>query len=236
MGFMTELPSTFDRFAARIFPDNPSGKVRDRFRLLARVTVLEKDRALEFDHAHSQLVFVSKGATKLVAHVSKSRDQIVGFNFTGDIFSIPERGNYSYSVCALSDCEVMSLSSDELLDLAANEAKTLRHLLEHSYVSLTRYREKTIALGTKTAGERVAVFLLAMAERIGIDDDGLPCLDLPMSRRDIAESLGLTIETVSRQLSLLRDAGLIATVGRSGIELRNLAGLRTSAGYLHETT
>ena len=88
-----------------------------------------------------------------------------------------------------------------------------------------------IALGSKTAAERLAVFLLNMAERIGTERDGLCAFDLPMSRRDISESLGLTIETVSRQLTKLRDDGVIETIGRSKVILRRPELLRERAGY-----
>ena len=231
---MTNFPEAFDRFALQILSADLSDEAHRRFQSLARMTALEKYRVLDFDDTRAQLVFVARGATKLVAHASESRDQIVAFHFVGDVFSIPERDNYSYSVCALTDCELLSLPAAEVLDLAANEARILSHLLHNTTVSLQRCREKTIALGRKTAVERVAVFLLAMADRIGLEHGGLISLDLPMSRRDIAESLGLTIETVSRQISLLREGGLIATAGRSGIALRDMAGLRASAGYLHE--
>ena len=59
-------------------------------------------------------------------------------------------------------------------------------------------------------------------------------LELPMSRRDISDSLGLTIETVSRQLSKLRDDGVIETVGRSGVILNAVESLRDRAGFLRE--
>ena len=65
----------------------------------------------------------------------------------------------------------------------------------------------------------------------GIAKGEATLLDLPMSRRDIAESLGLTIETVSRKLTHLREAGLIRTQGRSSIQLNDLGRLRLHAGY-----
>ncbi|HCY03108.1 MAG TPA: hypothetical protein DHU71_09915, partial [Erythrobacter sp.] len=82
--------------------------------------------------------------------------------------------------------------SAEFLRLASSEAGVLHHLLENTTLSLRRCREKTIALGRKTAGERIAVFLVGMAERIGVEQDGRLVLELPMSRRDISDSLGLT--------------------------------------------
>ena len=87
-------------------------------------------------------------------------------------------------------------------------------------------------LGRKTAQERLASFLVTMADRIGMQQGGQCVLDLPMSRRDIADSLGLTIETVSRQLTVLRDLALIETSGRSIVTLADIAALEDRAGHL----
>jgi CRP/FNR family transcriptional regulator len=164
----------------------------------------------------------------------QARDQIVAFQFAGEVFTVPGPDNYSYSVSALKDCDILAFDSAEFLRLASSEAGVLHHLLENTTLSLRRCREKTIALGRKTAGERIAVFLVGMAERIGVEQDGRLVLELPMSRRDISDSLGLTIETVSRQLSKLRDDGVIETVGRSGVILNALESLRDRAGFLRE--
>ena len=224
----------FQRFANRILPANLSDTVYLRFQALARASRLAKAHSLDFAGAGQQIVFVVDGATKLVAHASESRDQIVAFQFAGEIFTVPGPDNYSYSVSALKDCDILAFDSAEFLQLASSEAGVLHHLLENTTLSLRRCREKTIALGRKTAGERIAVFLVGMAERIGVEQDGRLVLELPMSRRDISDSLGLTIETVSRQLSKLRDDGVIETVGRSGVILNALESLRDRAGFLRE--
>jgi CRP/FNR family transcriptional regulator len=107
-------------------------------------------------------------------------------------------------------------------------------LLDCARKSLGRCRDKSLALGRKTAPERLAGFLVGMAVRIGAPQDDITFLDLPMSRRDIADSLGLTIETVSRQFTLLREQKIIETVGKSGVRIRDLLALEARAGYLIE--
>ena len=233
-GFMITPAEPFQRFANRILPANLSDTVYFRFQSLGRSSQLAKAHSLDFVGAGQQIVFVVDGATKLVAHASESRDQIVAFQFAGEVFTVPGPDNYSYSVSALKDCDILAFDSAEFLQLASSEAGVLHHLLENTTLSLRRCREKTIALGRKTAGERIAVFLVGMAERIGVEQDGRLVLELPMSRRDISDSLGLTIETVSRQLSKLRDDGVIETVGRSGVILNALESLRDRAGFLRE--
>jgi CRP/FNR family transcriptional regulator len=85
-------------------------------------------------------------------------------------------------------------------------------------------------LGHKSAAARLADFLVAMAERLAGCTSGACAFVLPMSRRDIGDSLGLTIETVSRQLTELREAGLVVTEGRSKVCLGDVAALARIAG------
>ena len=231
---MSTFTDIFERFARRVLPHGQSDAERQRFQQLARLAALGAGHSLDFEEYDAQLVYVVSGETKLVAHASGSRDQIIAFHFAGDVYSVPARDNYSYSVCALTDCDLLLFPSREFLELAGDEPHILRHLLGNTTDSLRRCREKTIALGRKTASERVAVFLLAMSERIGVTDGQRVTLELPMSRRDISESLGLTIETVSRQLTVLRAAGIIETTGRSTVVLHDPQQLRQHAGYLLE--
>lgn len=231
---MITFAQAFDQFAKQILPPDLTDGAHLRFQALARLSQMSKDHSMDFGEAEQQIVYVARGAIKLVAHASESRDQIVAFHFAGEIFTVPEPDNYSYSVCALKDCDILTFSSSEFLSSAAGEPGVLRHLLDFTTISLRRCREKAIALGRKTASERIAVFLLGMAERIGVEQDERFSLDLPMSRREIAESLGLTIETVSRELTKLREDGAIETVGRSMIVLLKKFVLKRRAGFLHE--
>ena len=115
--------------------------------------------------------------------------------------------------------------------MAQNDKTLNNNFISHLLRTLGRSREKTITLGQKTARERVATFLVSMAERIGSPFSNGALLDLPMSRRDIGENIGLTIETVSRQMSELRNAGLVSTSGRSQVKILDLAALKQEAGH-----
>lgn len=231
---MTSLQDNFARFAAQTLPVAIDKGVYLRLQSLARFVTMERDQSVDFVDPGEQFVFLASGATKLVAHASESRDQIVAFHFAGDVFSVPEYDNYSYSVSALRNCELLTFAAKEFLDLASSEPHILRHMLDYTITSLRRCQLKAIALGRKTASERIAEFLLSMAKRIGAPSGKAIALDLPMSRRDIAESLGLTIETVSRHLTKLRTAHAISIEGRSGIKLQDISCLEARAGYLRQ--
>ena len=229
---MTNFDQAFGHFASEYLPAHAPNSLQSQLARLGRLTDLEREQSLQLDESEEQFVFLGEGATKLVAHASQSRDQIVAFHFAGDVVSVPARAHHSYAVCALRRSAILSFPSDRFLALAVAEPAILGRLLDSSRTSLLRCREKTITLGRKSASERIATFLLTMAERIGTPSADGTRLDLPMSRRDIADSLGLTIETVSRQFTLLRDKRLIETTGRTGVLLLDPQCLGDCAGYL----
>ena len=226
----------FDRFATAVLPPNLPDALRRRFQALARSTTAAAGEAAIADDDVAQMVFLASGATKLVAHASQGREQVVAFHFSGDLVSVPAREAHAYMLCALVPSEFVTFPLDAFLSLARGEAAVMDAVLGRAMTALARSREKAITLGRKTAQERVASFLVVMAERTGkrggSPHDSACILDLPMSRRDIADSLGLTIETISRQLGELRDVGLIETSGRSIVRLLDLPGLDERAGHL----
>ena len=228
----TTVMGPFARFAAAILPAGVAPDVRARFQSLARHVVADAGGAPLEDQEQDQIVFVASGATKLVARASLGREQIVAFHFAGDLVSLPARARHSYSLVALQRSEFLSFCATDFLASAQDTSGMTNEILRRSLVSLSRCREKSITLGRKTAQERLASFLATMADRIGVPQDSGCVLDLPMSRRDIADSLGLTIETVSRQFTILRDLTLVETSGRSTVTLTDIPALEDRAGHL----
>ncbi len=170
-------------------------------------------------------MFIAGGSAKLVAN-----HHVLAFHFTGEIVSLLCQSDGDFRLAALSDLELVVFSADEFLDVAQADPKMLRSVIAISLQALERSRTKMMRLGHKTARQRVADFLHSMAERMHDATKGQCELELPMSRRDIGESLGLTIETVSRQFTELRELGLIETTGRSGVRIPDLRALSTEAG------
>ncbi len=178
-----------------------------------------------------QLVFLAEGSTKLVASDADDGEQVLAFHFAGDMIYVPRRNRGDFRLIALADCRIISFSANEFLDVAEQDPAVLRTILTRTLMALQRSRNKAIRMGRRSAQERIADFLLAMADRIGNDEGNCISLRLPMSRRDIGNSLGLTIETVSRQFTELRDQQIIATSGRSIVRLYDLAELAVRAGH-----
>lgn len=184
------------------------------------------------DQGEPSLVFLAKGATKLVAHTALAREQIVGFHFAGDLVLVPPASAHHYHLQALVDSELLIFRYGPIRSLAASEPHLLGPLLDVCLEALARLRDKAVTLGRKTAPERVADFLESMQPRLGAANEGFSRLELPMSRRDIADSLGLTIETVSRQFTHLREDGVITTSGRGGVQIIDPAALAARSGRI----
>ncbi|KEO89136.1 hypothetical protein EH31_13965 [Erythrobacter longus] len=226
------FPELFERFAVEVLPLGVSDGTHLRFQSVARFVTARAGDAPFRGNGKDQIAFVASGSTKLVAQASQGREQVVAFHFAGDLVSIPSSTAHAYSLCALEDCELVYFPADKFLALAQEESGMVAEVLTRALRALERCREKTVALGRKTAQEKLASFLVTMNDRVGAVEGNQQEMSLPMSRKDIGDSLGLTIETVSRQFSELRSLGLIETQGRSGIRLLDLEGLKARAGHV----
>lgn len=224
----------FQTFMRSIFGQDPGGVLGTQLVHLSELVPVEPGQAAELDLSQDKVVYIARGATKLVAHASHEREQIVAFQFAGDLVSIPHAEMHNYTVSALTNTALLVFPAGQFLDCISREKDASRIVIERLRGALHRCRDKTVALGQKNALERVSSFLLAMAERVGGAELNSCTLELPMSRREIGDSLGLTIETVSRQFSALRDTGLIATRGRSQVSLLDLKKLTSISGRCTE--
>ena len=164
---------------------------------------------------------VVSGAVRTSKLLSDGRRQIDAFHLPGDIFGIESGGEHRFSAEAVGDVAVVVYRRCALDTLASQDSAFARDIVAAMMRSLERAQEHMLLLGRKSALEKIASFLLDMADRAGED-----AIALPMSRTDIADHLGLTIETVSRSLTELERKGLIALpVQRRSIRLRDKAAL-----------
>lgn len=223
--------SAFETFMRSAFGLEPGCRLGAALEPLSRTCPIEKGQTADLDRSIDLIAYIAGGSTKLVAKASDNREQIVAFHFGGDLVSIPKEALHSYRLTGLEAGELLYFPAREFFDQTASEASVARALHDRLRTALHRCRDKAVGLGRKTAQERLADFLLIMCERVGVHTGRACRLDLPMSRKDIGDSLGLTIETVSRQLGVLREVGLIETQGRSGILIRDLDELAAIAGH-----
>ncbi len=223
-------PGSYILFLRATFGIEPGSEIARSLGELAAQVQITRGQTVETDPDATTLVFLTEGATKLSALASRGWHQIVGFHFGGDIFSVPSEGLHRHLVTGLCDSALTLFPAAAFYSRAAASPRIVRTLLERTQTALFRCCDKAVNLGRKTARERLAGFLLGMSERLDCPDGEPGCIELPMSRRDIGESIGLTIETVSRQLTELKEDGIIDTRGRSCIILHDLVRLAEQAG------
>src|SRR6187401_960187 len=165
------------------------------------------------------------GAVRTSKILSDGRRQIGEFYLPGDIFGLEVGSEHAFSAEAIADAKVIVIKRSVVEAIAARDNDVARQLWATTGRELQRMQEHILLL-IKTAQERVAGFLLEMAERIKSTTE----VELPMSRQDIADYLGLTIETVSRTLTILENNSAIALPSSRRIVLRNHAALRRLNG------
>lgn len=210
----------------------PESGLCQEFEKIAAMHEIARGQDMPIDPARPALVYLASGAVKLVGRASGGRDQIVAFHLQGEILSVAGDAMHQYRLTALIDTMAVVFDEADFLECASANPAILRAIIERTQSALHRSRDKAVSLGRKSAQERVAGFLYALAKRMTPADNGKCALDLPMSRRDIGDSLGLTIETISRQFSELKSAGLIETCGRSRVLLPDIGALARRAGHL----
>jgi CRP/FNR family transcriptional regulator, nitrogen fixation regulation protein len=163
---------------------------------------------------------VISGTVRTYKVLSDGRRQIGAFYMPDDVFGFETSDEHTFSAEAICDSKVLVIKRRTLVALAERDTEVARQLWALTGRELSRVQDHILLL-IKTAQERVAGFLLEMAERAPNGN----ALDLPMSRQDIADYLGLTIETVSRTLTMLENAATIELPSSRRIVLRNRSAL-----------
>lgn len=168
---------------------------------------------------------IMSGVVKLVKLMADGRQQIVGLQFAPDFLGRPFKRQSGVSAESATDVRLCSFPA-KIMDDLIDESSELEHRLhEQSLKELDEAREWMLTLGRKTAGEKVASFFFMIA--INIDPEARSkntdiVFEIPLKRADIADFLGLTIETVSRQITKLRKVGVIEIEHNRTVIVRDL--------------
>jgi CRP/FNR family transcriptional regulator, nitrogen fixation regulation protein len=175
---------------------------------------------------------VMSGCVRTYKTLSDGRRQISGFYLPGEVFGLSFHAEHAESAEAIADSKVLVVKRSTIDALPKRDPAIVRELFTLIGRELRRAQDRVLLL-VKSAKERVAGFLLEMADRASADES----VELPMSRQDIAHYLGLNIEMVSRTLSALECLAAIGLPTSRHIVLRNRAALhRVSVGELVRQT
>ena len=183
----------------------------------------EGDRAAHY-------FIVTQGAMMVFKEAHDGRRQITGFLYPGALLGLNHHQRYAYTAEALNDVVVCQYGIADLNGLFRDYPEMEHWLLQHCSNELASAHDQMFLLGRKNAMERIATFLWFQMLRLRLRSRNLTQLDLPMSRRDIADYLGLTVETVSRTITRMRRDGTIRTIGKHGVDVLDIEDLRERAG------
>ena len=215
---MTDAPMPANAIRLRHAPAaSPAGAIEMMGTVMPfarNVEIYGEGEAAEF------LYKVISGAVRTYKVLADGRRQIGAFYLAGDLFGLEAGEDHTFSAEAVADSRILVIKRSAVNALAARNTDVAGELWNITSRELRRMQEHLLLL-IKTAQERVAGFLLEMAERSPSSNQ----INLPMSRQDIADYLGLTIETVSRTLTSLESASVIALPSARRIVLRNRATL-----------
>ena len=159
---------------------------------------------------------IISGTVRTYKVLSDGRRQIGAFYLPGDMFGLETGEEHAFSAEAITDARVLVIKRSAVMGLAERDNSVARQLWDLTGRELRRVQDHIMLL-VKTAQERVVSFLLEMAARAPVGN----AVELPMSRQDIADYLGLTIETVSRTLTHLESTAAIELPSSRHIVLRN---------------
>lgn len=179
------------------------------------------------------LYIVTEGCVRLHKTLADGRRQITGFLFPSDFLGLALRERYAYSAEAVTDVQVCRYPKAKLESLLDEFPAMERRLLSVASNELAAAQDQMLMLGRKTALERVASFLFLLLRRTQLKG-GAQQVHLPITRTDIGDYLGLTIETVSRSLSKLKRDRVIRFATPHDIEIADLARLAEAAGAEEE--
>ncbi|PCI48898.1 MAG: Crp/Fnr family transcriptional regulator [Alphaproteobacteria bacterium] len=199
-------------------------KISTNFHKNAKQIICSEDE--NADHIYN----IKSGAVRISKMLSDGRRQITGFLFAGDFFGLSCKDRYSYTAEAITDVSICRFPRAKIIKSFQDFPALGERAFDMTRTELESTYDQMLLLGRKTAKEKLCTFLFTMwqkSDRPGVTNkDEVP---IPMSRSDIADYLGLTIETISRQFTHLHKLGLIELDGAHKVFLKNPAALSAMA-------
>ena len=232
---MTVTPEAMRNSTAKVMPLSTKGRASNEENIFenpaqsrAAVYAPREDLFLEGDEA-SHLLEVKEGEVCAYRLLTDGHRHVVSFYFTGDLIGYCCAGSHTFSAQARNKVRIRRIPRQLMNQLIESQPGFARRLLRLASDELSMTREHLLCLAAKSAEARMAVFLLALGRRNGEAGGNPDRIDLPMTRVDIGDYLGLTIETVSRTFSKLKRCGVIALPRTTTVLIRDVEALAQAA-------
>lgn len=177
---------------------------------MAHLPVKEGETVVAEGEVSENLYVIVSGTFRLVRLMDDGRRQVIGFAFPGDYLGSPDKIEMSYSAESLEPGLICRFPHGYLTEKSERHTEIKDRLISNGQMELRKAQDHIVLLGKATAEERVIEFLKSIANRANhnLSEE----FYLPMSRQDIADYLGLRMETLSRTLTALRKNGILTAV------------------------
>jgi CRP/FNR family transcriptional regulator len=206
-------------------------KLKDFSNVSFEKSFLNKQNIFLQNDQSDYLYNITEGNVKIYQLLDDGRIQIIGFLYPGDFFGSYRNNKYNYCAEAIGDLKTC-VFNQKILDKYLDENPILaKELLNKTSFELTLAQDRLTVLGKLNAAERLVKFLLNISEqrnRIGWKNNPI---SLPMTRQDVADYLGITIETVSRELTNLKTSNIIKIITSKQIYLSNTEELKSYTSH-----
>jgi CRP/FNR family transcriptional regulator len=214
---------------AAAWAPSPQRTLEEQFARAPTRTICAKEHAFAEGDRRTHLFRVESGAICLYKIMSDGRRQVLGFAYPGDLIGFGSNDAYQFNAQATKPTQLRLLSWSSVQNTARRDPTLGLKLYEAISNELSAAHDLLLTTGQRSAVERLAAFLLAMSRRARRNGQNPAALDLPMTRADIGDFLGLTIETVSRTFTKLRQQGIIELAQSAHVELLDLEELERLA-------
>lgn len=193
-------------------------RLSEPLRTAGSVVQIPEGREIFAEGGDTEMFYkVVSGVVRICKFLNDGRRQIEAFHVTGELFGLELSGERLLAAEAVTDCSLIAYRRRNIEQQAKTDHAISQQLFQHAMQSLQQAQTHSLLLGRRGAAEKVAAFLLEWTGKAGKGDS----LHLVMSRQDIADYLGLTIETVSRSMSQFERDGVIALSGARQMRVLN---------------
>lgn len=173
---------------------------------------------------------VVSGIASLSRTLEDGRTQMVGLLLPSDFIGRPGRETVDFDVTAVTEVTLCRFQRRPFEDLVERVPHISQRMMEMALDELTAAREWMVLLGRKTAREKIATFLEMIVRRETVPTQSIQEYQLPLTREEIANFLGLTLETISRQLTSLKKDGVVEFIDRRHFRIKDLNALHLASG------
>jgi CRP/FNR family transcriptional regulator, anaerobic regulatory protein len=184
-------------------------ELRELYRLGRHVQFSSRETVFAQEELTMSFYNLLEGVLRLYRLLPDGRRQIVGFALPGDFLGMATSARHSFSADAIGSVAVCRFFRTSFVRFVDDKPHLLRRINEFAVRELSQAQDQLVLLGRRSAEEKVAAFLIGWRDRLAQLSGPMTTVPLPMSRQDIADFLGLTIETVSRTLTKLERDGVI---------------------------